>query len=146
MKASCLGNESVRERERVAVDTTSKPWPPSLLVCSTQRRRSCCCASSQWPSSWDLWSRHQLRGGGQLHGPLRELRDHRGPVPASCCGGVRALSAAAGTVADRRQACSCLKSAASAIAGFQPALAAGLPTRCGVSVPYQISPSVDCSK
>ncbi|CAA7400084.1 unnamed protein product [Spirodela intermedia] len=69
-----------------------------------------------------------------------------GPVPASCCGGVRALSAAAGTVADRRQACSCLKSAASAIAGFQPALAAGLPTRCGVSVPYQISPSVDCSK
>ena len=69
-----------------------------------------------------------------------------GLLPLSCCAGVRALAAAAGTAADRQQACSCLKSAASTIAGFQPVYADEIPRRCGISVPYQINPSVECSK
>nr|ACQ42221.1 lipid transfer protein [Chimonanthus praecox] len=69
-----------------------------------------------------------------------------GSVPASCCQGVAALNSAAKTTADRQAACSCLKSALSSVSGIQPSLASSLPGKCGVSIPYQISPSTDCSK
>lgn len=69
----------------------------------------------------------------------------RGPL-GGCCGGVKSLLAAAQTPADRRTACSCIKSAANAVKGLDTAKAAGLPYTCGVNIPYDISPSVDCSK
>ena len=67
-------------------------------------------------------------------------------IGAGCCNGIRGLAAAAKTTADRKTACTCLKSAAGSIKGINKGKAAGLPGRCGVSIPYKISPSTDCSK
>jgi hypothetical protein len=63
--------------------------------------------------------------------------------PAACCSGVRSLASAARSTADKQAACKCIKSAAS---GLNAGKAAGIPSKCGVSVPYAISSSVDCSK
>uniref|UniRef100_A0A7N0VB46 Non-specific lipid-transfer protein n=1 Tax=Kalanchoe fedtschenkoi TaxID=63787 RepID=A0A7N0VB46_KALFE len=67
-------------------------------------------------------------------------------VPAPCCNGVRSLLAAASTTADRQLACQCLKNAAGTISNINLGNAAGLPRACGVSIPYPISRSTDCSK
>uniref|UniRef100_A0A803R8U7 Non-specific lipid-transfer protein n=1 Tax=Cannabis sativa TaxID=3483 RepID=A0A803R8U7_CANSA len=69
-----------------------------------------------------------------------------GAVPDGCCNGIKSLSGAAKTPADRQAACKCLKSAASSIKGVNFNLASGLPGKCGVSIPYKISPSTDCSR
>ncbi|XP_020592042.1 non-specific lipid-transfer protein 1-like [Phalaenopsis equestris] len=69
-----------------------------------------------------------------------------GPLTGGCCGGVKKLNGLASTTPDRQAACSCLKSLAGRIPNLKPALAAGLPGKCGVSVPYPISTSTDCSK
>ena len=69
-----------------------------------------------------------------------------GPPPEPCCNGVRSLNAAARTTPDRQTACNCLKQAASAVPGLNPNYAASLPRACGVSIPYKISISTDCSK
>ncbi|PIA32477.1 hypothetical protein AQUCO_04500232v1 [Aquilegia coerulea] len=68
-----------------------------------------------------------------------------GPLPPACCAGVRALNGAAKTTPDRQTACGCIKSAANSFK-VNPGLANGLPGKCGVSIGYPISPSVDCSK
>ncbi|KAK9290442.1 hypothetical protein L1049_008612 [Liquidambar formosana] len=70
-----------------------------------------------------------------------------GAVPANCCGGVKSLYAAAKTTPDRQSVCRCLKSAVSGVSytGYNLGLAAGLPAKCGVSIPYKISPSTDCN-
>ncbi|KAM3344302.1 non-specific lipid-transfer protein 2 [Capsicum galapagoense] len=68
----------------------------------------------------------------------------RGPL-GGCCGGVKGLLGAAKTPADRKTACTCLKSAASTIKGIDGDKAASLPSVCGVNIPYKISPSTDCS-
>uniref|UniRef100_A0A452XCU3 Non-specific lipid-transfer protein n=3 Tax=Triticinae TaxID=1648030 RepID=A0A452XCU3_AEGTS len=62
---------------------------------------------------------------------------------AACCSGVRSLAGAARSTADKQAACKCIKSAAG---GLNAGKAAGIPSKCGVSVPYAISASVDCSK
>nr|AAF71695.1 phospholipid transfer protein [Phalaenopsis japonica] len=67
-------------------------------------------------------------------------------LPQTCCSGVKKLNALASTSPDRQGACSCLKNLASHIPNLNPARAAGLPGNCGVSVPYPISTSTDCSK
>ncbi|XP_076887049.1 non-specific lipid-transfer protein-like [Bidens hawaiensis] len=69
-----------------------------------------------------------------------------GVVPPGCCNGVKSLNNAAKTTPDRQAACNCLKSAYGSINGIKAANAAGLPGKCGVSIPYKISPSTDCSK
>lgn len=69
-----------------------------------------------------------------------------GAVPDACCSGVRSLKIAAKTTPDRQAACRCLKQAAAAISGTRNTFAKGLPGKCGVNIPYSISPSVDCSK
>ncbi|TMW82907.1 hypothetical protein EJD97_003962 [Solanum chilense] len=69
----------------------------------------------------------------------------KGPL-GGCCSGVKGLLGAAKTPADRKAACTCLKSAASAIKGIDVGKAAGIPSACGVNIPYKISPSTDCSK
>ncbi|KAF9595735.1 hypothetical protein IFM89_003477 [Coptis chinensis] len=68
-----------------------------------------------------------------------------GPIPPACCNGVRTLNAAAQGTPDRQTACNCLKQAAAGISGINPGFAGGLPGRCGVSIPYKISPYTDCS-
>ena len=64
----------------------------------------------------------------------------------TCCSGVRSLNAAAASSADRQATCTCLKSRATGMAGIRPDLVAGIPSKCGVNIPYAISPSTDCSK
>ena len=80
-------------------------------------------------------------------GPCLAYARGTGTSPsAACCNGVRNLNAAAKTTADKRSACSCLKSAAAGLKGLNAGNAASIPSKCGVSVPYTISASVDCSK
>ncbi|XP_030466790.2 non-specific lipid-transfer protein 1-like [Syzygium oleosum] len=67
------------------------------------------------------------------------------PLPDTCCSGVKSLNGAAQTTADRQAACRCLQSAAGSIPGIDFNLAAGLPGKCGVNVPYKISPSTNCN-
>ncbi|KAA8517651.1 hypothetical protein F0562_015125 [Nyssa sinensis] len=69
-----------------------------------------------------------------------------GTVPANCCNGVKALNNLAKTTPDRQAACNCLKSASGSISGLNLSNAASLPGKCGVNIPYKISPSTDCSK
>ncbi len=63
-----------------------------------------------------------------------------------CCTGVKKLNSAAKTTKDRRTACNCLVSASKSFTGINYSVVAGLPAKCGVSIPYKISPSTDCSK
>jgi hypothetical protein len=65
---------------------------------------------------------------------------------AACCSGVRSLNSAASTSADKRTACNCLKSAAGRVSGLNAGNAASIPSKCGVSIPYTISASIDCSR
>ena len=70
-----------------------------------------------------------------------------GPGPsAECCAGVKNLHNQARSTADRQTACNCLKTVAAGIAGLNLGNAAAIPSRCGVSIPYTISPSIDCSR
>ncbi|XVF29705.1 hypothetical protein REPUB_Repub15cG0145300 [Reevesia pubescens] len=72
------------------------------------------------------------------------LRGSGGAVPPGCCNGIKALNAAAKTTPDRQAACNCIKSASGSISGINYGLASGLPGKCGVNIPYKISPSTDC--
>ncbi|RCV36834.1 hypothetical protein SETIT_8G013500v2 [Setaria italica] len=67
-------------------------------------------------------------------------------MPSGCCGGVRSLNSAARTSADRQAACRCLKSLAGSIKKLNMGTVAGIPGKCGVSVPFPISMSTDCNK
>ncbi|XP_049374996.1 non-specific lipid-transfer protein 2 isoform X2 [Solanum verrucosum] len=87
----------------------------------------------------NLWSSYIWLGS------LPPLSSRRGPI-GGCCGGVKGLLGAAKTPEDRKTACTCLKSAANSIKGIDTGKAAGLPGVCGVSIPYKISPSTDCSQ
>ncbi|GMY25694.1 non-specific lipid-transfer protein 3-like [Fagus crenata] len=71
-----------------------------------------------------------------------------GTVPAACCSGIKSLYSLAQTTPDRQSVCNCLKQAVSGVpyTAFNLGLAAGLPNKCGVNIPFKISPSTDCSK
>ncbi|KGN58696.1 non-specific lipid-transfer protein 1 [Cucumis sativus] len=81
-----------------------------------------------------------------VSGCIGYLRSAQGQVPQVCCNGIRSLNSQASTTVDRRIACNCLKAAAGSIEGINYGAAASLPSKCGVSVPYKISPSTDCAK
>ncbi|KAJ0770952.1 putative plant non-specific lipid-transfer protein/Par allergen [Helianthus annuus] len=68
-----------------------------------------------------------------------------GPVPPACCGGVKGLNNAAKSTPDRQTACGCLKSVYASNSGINLGFASSLPGKCGVNIPYKISPSTDCS-
>ncbi|XP_062096420.1 non-specific lipid-transfer protein 1-like [Humulus lupulus] len=85
---------------------------------------------------------------GQVSTGIRPCIDYLkkgGAIPDACCNGIRSLNSAAKTTVDRKSVCNCLKSAAGSIKGINLSLAAALPGKCGVSVPYKISPSTDCN-
>ncbi|KAK4425049.1 Non-specific lipid-transfer protein 2 [Sesamum alatum] len=63
-----------------------------------------------------------------------------------CCNGVKGLYAAAKSTPDRQTVCKCLKSLYGSYSNVNMDKAAGLPDQCGVSIPYKISFSTDCSK
>ena len=69
-----------------------------------------------------------------------------GTVSSGCCSGVRSLNNMARTTPDRQAACKCLKSLARSIKALNMGKVAGVPGKCGVSVPFPISMSTDCNK
>ncbi|KAI7748707.1 hypothetical protein M8C21_029965 [Ambrosia artemisiifolia] len=68
-----------------------------------------------------------------------------GAPSAACCGGVKGLNSAAQSTPDRQAACNCLKSSYSSYPGIKPGNAGSLAGKCGVNIPYKISPNTDCS-
>ncbi|CAI9779180.1 unnamed protein product [Fraxinus pennsylvanica] len=87
-------------------------------------------------------------GCGQVQGSLKPCLTYlmKGGVASSqCCNGVKALYAAAATTVDRRTVCNCLKQTAKVFKRINLSAAAALPSNCGVSIPYKISPATDCS-
>ncbi|KAK1426742.1 hypothetical protein QVD17_15421 [Tagetes erecta] len=69
-----------------------------------------------------------------------------GPVPSSCCSGIKSVYKAASTTADRQTVCRCLEQVASMVGtGANIDAAISLPRKCGVKIPYKISPTQDCS-
>ncbi|CAO2839174.1 unnamed protein product [Amaranthus hypochondriacus] len=77
---------------------------------------------------------------------LSYLTSPGGAPAAACCNGIKTLNNMASTPADRKTACTCLKSAANSMKKMDYAKAAGLPSKCGVRIPYAISPKTDCSR
>ena len=69
-----------------------------------------------------------------------------GSPPANCCAGVRNLNSLAKSTPDRQATCNCLKNLANSVSGVKPGVVGSLPGKCGVSVPFPISASTDCSK
>ena len=63
---------------------------------------------------------------------------------AGCCAGVRSLYEAADTTAERRATCECLKTAYLQVQAKLSA-AQALPGDCGLSLPYIITPDIDCN-
>ncbi|XP_059651016.1 non-specific lipid-transfer protein 8-like [Cornus florida] len=76
---------------------------------------------------------------------LSYLQSGSGKPPATCCAGVSALASAAKTTADKQTACNCIKNATSKVS-VKPELAKALPSNCGISLSFTVSPNVDCSK
>ncbi|XP_042015312.1 non-specific lipid-transfer protein 8-like [Salvia splendens] len=76
---------------------------------------------------------------------INYLKSGSGTPPSPCCTGASSLASAATTTADKQTACNCIKNAAKSIT-IKPELAKALPGNCGISMPFQISPNVDCSK
>ncbi|KAG4992850.1 hypothetical protein AAZX31_09G253500 [Glycine max] len=73
------------------------------------------------------------------------LRGPGGGVPAACCNGVRSINKEAKTTPDRQGVCRCLKTTALSLPGLNLATLAALPSKCGVNLPYKISPTIDCN-
>ncbi|CAA7051029.1 unnamed protein product [Microthlaspi erraticum] len=69
-----------------------------------------------------------------------------GAVPTGCCTGVRALNSQAQSTVDRRSVCRCIKSVVGGVSYSSNNLnnALALPAKCGVKLPYSISPSTNC--
>ena len=87
---------------------------------------------------------------GQVNSALSSCvtyaRGTAGAPSAGCCNGVKSLARAATTTANRRAACGCLKSLVGRMSGIKSGNAANIPSKCGVSIPYAISSTVDCSR
>ncbi|KAK6120769.1 hypothetical protein DH2020_045485 [Rehmannia glutinosa] len=73
------------------------------------------------------------------------LKSGSGTPPSDCCTGASSLASAATSTADKQTACTCLKNAAKSI-NPKPELAKSLAGNCGISLPFEVSPTVDCSK
>ena len=80
----------------------------------------------------------------KLIGCIGYLMGGRGPS-RGCCGGIRSLQRLARTPGARRLACRCLTTASRGIRGLNFRKAATLPRRCGVRIPYAISPHTNCN-
>ncbi|PON92751.1 Lipid transfer protein/Par allergen [Trema orientale] len=89
-----------------------------------------------------------MRPGGEVLTPCISYVANGGTVPAACCNGIRTLYGRAQTIADRQGVgvCKCVKDDISSFSynGYDVDLDAGLPSKCGVNLPYKISPSTDC--
>ncbi|GMI96023.1 ARABIDOPSIS THALIANA LIPID TRANSFER PROTEIN 1, lipid transfer protein 1, LIPID TRANSFER PROTEIN 1 [Hibiscus trionum] len=66
--------------------------------------------------------------------------------PSGCCNGIRNVIRLARTTRDRQTVCRCLQTAARAFSGINYRLVGGLPAKCGVRIPFKISPSTNCNR
>ncbi|GAU29992.1 hypothetical protein TSUD_160760 [Trifolium subterraneum] len=73
------------------------------------------------------------------------LRNPGPSVPAPCCNGLRSLNNQAKSTPDRQSACRCLKSIILSLPGIDLSALAGVPAKCGINLPYKISPSINCN-
>ncbi|PWA83489.1 plant lipid transfer protein/Par allergen [Artemisia annua] len=73
------------------------------------------------------------------------LTSNRDSVPSGCCRGINSLNNAARTTPDRQAVCRCLEQTASQLSDVDPEKARSLPEKCGVNLPFEISPRTDCS-
>lgn len=69
-------------------------------------------------------------------------------VSDTCCGGIKSLQHLAKTRAERTSICTCLEQF---LDGYpytddHVRLGAALPQKCGVNLPYMISPTMDCNR
>ena len=83
--------------------------------------------------------------GKELTPCVSYLKRNGADTPSDdCCKGANAVVAAAKTKDDKQAACECIKTAAKAIKAYE-GKAKALPTKCKISLPYNISLSMDCS-
>ncbi|XP_020241949.1 non-specific lipid-transfer protein 8-like [Asparagus officinalis] len=73
------------------------------------------------------------------------LTSNSGSPSTTCCNGVTTLASAASTTADRRAACSCIMNVVSKVKPNVEA-AKALPGSCNTTLPFTVSPNMDCSK
>ena len=67
------------------------------------------------------------------------------PLPAEgCCDGVKQLKGMVATTADRRQACTCVKTAAAKYQNIKDDAVSALPTKCGTPLSFPISKNINC--
>ncbi|KAI3444914.1 hypothetical protein Pfo_001579, partial [Paulownia fortunei] len=71
---------------------------------------------------------------------MNYLKSGSGMPPSPCCAGASNLASSATTTVDKQTACSCLKNAAKNI-NIKPELAKSLPGNCGISLPFEVSPT-----
>lgn len=76
---------------------------------------------------------------------LRYIRA-RGPLGSSCCRGIRVLNRSARSRGARQGVCRCLKSLTGVFPGVNYRRVGGMPRRCGVRIPYRISPTTNCAR
>ncbi|KAL1368833.1 hypothetical protein HN51_022970 [Arachis hypogaea] len=67
-------------------------------------------------------------------------------VPGACCNGIKKVKSQSKTTQDRRSVCKCIKTTAHSIKKLNIHKLAGLPAKCGVNLPYKLSPSIDCNR
>ncbi|KAL5708578.1 hypothetical protein ACHQM5_019361 [Ranunculus cassubicifolius] len=68
-----------------------------------------------------------------------------GSPSTACCAGATNLMNSASTSADKKTACTCIQSTAAKVK-VNSAAAQALPGSCGITLPFTVSASVDCSK
>lgn len=69
-----------------------------------------------------------------------------GNPAAACCNGVQNLKALTPTTTDRRDACRCVKAAASKFQNIKEDAASALPNKCGVQIGIPISMNTNCDQ
>ncbi|CAG7880772.1 unnamed protein product [Brassica rapa] len=73
------------------------------------------------------------------------LRGSTGAISSACCSGVKNINGLSRTPSDRQIACGCLKRVVTLPNNINADRAAGLPNACGISLPYNISKSANCT-
>ncbi|OIV98543.1 hypothetical protein TanjilG_12129 [Lupinus angustifolius] len=76
---------------------------------------------------------------------LGYVRGPGGPAPGQCCNGLRAINNEARTTPDRQDACKCIKNTVLSIPGINLATVAATPAKCGINLPYEINPNINCN-
>ncbi|CAH8355578.1 unnamed protein product [Eruca vesicaria subsp. sativa] len=84
---------------------------------------------------------------GDLYPCLSYVMQGGNVPPANCCNGVRSLNSQAQSTVDRQSVCRCIKNAIGGVSYSSSNLnnAQSLPAKCGVNLPFRISPSTNCN-